>query len=49
MTQVNLPTKQEHIHTQKGQTCGCQGGTGLGEEWIGSVGLADACYYIENG
>ena len=46
---MNLPTKQKHIHTQKEQTCGCQGGTGLGEEWIGGVGLADAYYYIENG
>ena len=49
MTQMNLPTKQKQIHTQKEQTCGCQGGTGLAEEWIGSVELADAYYYIENG
>ena len=30
------------------QTCGYQGG-GVGEGWIGSLGLADANYYIQNG
>ena len=30
------------------QTCGCQGGAGMGvEEWTGSLGLAEANYYIE--
>ena len=28
------------------QTCGCRGGWGGGEGWIGSLGLADANYYI---
>ena len=28
------------------QTCGCQGGEGVGEGWSGSLGLADANYYI---
>ena len=31
------------------QTCGCQGGEMEGEGWIGSLGLVDANYYIENG
>ena len=28
------------------QTCGSQGGKGLGEGWIGSLGLAEINYYI---
>ena len=27
-------------------TGGCQGGGGVREEWIGSLGLADANWYI---
>ena len=46
---MNLPTKQKQIHTQKEQTWGCQGETGLEEDWLGSVGLTDAYYYMENG
>ena len=41
---TNLFTKQTHRHRE--QICGCQGG-GAGEGWIGSLGLADANYYIE--
>ena len=42
-------TAQGRYKDQKGlcprdQTCGCQA-----EGWIGSLGLADANYYIENG
>ena len=46
MTQMNLSTKQKQTHRHREQTCGC-GGKG----WIGSLGLADANYYIniENG
>ena len=44
MTQVNLSMKQKQAHRE--QTCGCQGGKGVGEGWIGSLGLADANYYI---
>ena len=33
---------------QRQQTCGCQEG-GLVAEWIGSLGVADAKYYILNG
>ena len=36
---MNLSTKQK-------QTCGCQGVGDVGEGWIGSLGLADANYYI---
>ena len=46
---MNLPTKQKQTHRHREQTCGCQGGEGVVEEWIGSLGLADANYYIENG
>ena len=28
------------------QTCGCQGGEEVGEGWMGSLGLADANFYI---
>ena len=42
MTQVNLSTKQKQTHRE--QTCGCQG-----EGWIGSLGLADANCYIQDG
>ena len=43
----------EHIYgtetdSQRAQTCGRQGGRG-GGGWMGSLGLADANYYIENG
>ena len=47
MTQMNLSTKEKQTHKHREQTCGCQGG--MGEGWIGSLGLADANYYIENG
>ena len=32
--------------SQGEQTCGCQGRGGVGEGSIGSLGLADANYYI---
>ena len=44
MTQKNMSTKQTHRHRE--QTCGCQWGGGMGEGKIGSLGLADAIYYI---
>ena len=40
---------QKMIHRHREQTCGCQEGGWLGEGWTGSLGLADANYYIENG
>ena len=42
---MNLATQQKT--PTKEQTCGCQGGVGVGEGWIGSLGLADANYYIQ--
>ena len=46
MAQMNLSTKQKLTHRHREQTCGCQGGGEVGEEWSGSLGLADANYYI---
>ena len=43
---MNLSTKQKWTHRHREQTCGCQGGGGLGEELMGSLGLAGANYYI---
>ena len=43
---MNLPTKQKQTHRHREQTGGCRGGGGVGEGWIGSLGLADANYYI---
>ena len=40
--------KQEETHRQREHTCGCQGGK-VGERWIGSLGLADADDYIQDG
>ena len=42
---VNYTSKKEQIHGKREQICGCQGGGGVGEGWIGSLGLADANYY----
>ena len=46
---MNLPTKQKQNHRHREQTCGCQGGEVVGEEWIGSLELADAKHYMQNG
>ena len=43
---MNFITKQKHNHRQRKQIYGCQGGRGMGEGWIGSLGLVDANYYI---
>ena len=45
---MNLSTKQKQNYRHREQTCGCQGERG-GVGWTGSLGLADANYYIENG
>ena len=37
---------ETETHKHRVQTCGCKGGEGVGEGWIGSLGLADANYYI---
>ena len=44
---MNLFTKQKQTHRHKEQIWVCQGVGGKG--WIGSLGLAYANYYIENG
>ena len=46
MTQINISTKQKQTQRHKEQTCGCQGGGQVGEGRIGSLGLAEANYYI---
>ena len=47
---MNLSTKQKQNHGHREHTGGCQGsGWHLGEGRIGSLGLADANYHIENG
>ena len=46
---MNLSVKQKQTHRHREQTCVCQGGRGVEEEEIGSLGLADANYYIQNG
>ena len=43
---MNLFTKQKQTHGHREQTCGCQGGEGVGKGWTESLGLVDANYYI---
>ena len=43
-----LSMKQKQTYRHRGQTCGCQGGGWVGEGCTGSLGLADANYYIQN-
>ena len=38
--------KQEQTRRHKEQTYGCHGGGEVEEEWIGSLGLADATYWV---
>ena len=40
-------TETDSLHRE--QACCCQGGGGVGKGWIGSLELADANYYIQNG
>ena len=46
MIQLNLSTRQKLTHRQREQTCGCQGWKGVGEEYIGSLSLVNANYYM---
>ena len=48
MTRMNIPTKRKQSHRQGEQICGHQRGW-VGEGRIGSLGSADANYYILNG
>ena len=36
-----LITKQKQTHRDRKQTCSCQGKGRVGEDWTGSLGLAD--------
>ena len=45
---MNLLMKQKQTHRHKEQPC-FEGRGEVGEGWIGSLGLADANYYIESG
>ena len=40
---MNIPMKQKQIHKYRKQTLGCQG---VEEGRVGSLGLADANYYM---
>ena len=44
---MNRYTKQKQTHRYREQTCGCQGGGEMGEGWIGSLGLADENYWVD--
>ena len=46
MTQMNLPIDQKQIHRPRERICVCRGN---GEGLLGSLGLTDADYYMENG
>ena len=42
---MNVSRKQRQTHRHREQARGCHG---AGEQWLVSLGLADADYYIEN-
>ena len=46
---MNLYMRQKQTHRHRKQMRGCQGGDVLEEEWIRSLGLADANYDTQNG
>ena len=43
---MSLSMKQKQTHRHREQTWGYQGEGGVGEGWIGSLGLADTNYYV---
>ena len=47
---MNLSTYLQNRNrlTDREQSSGCQGREGVGEEWVGSLGLVNANYYIQN-
>ena len=45
---MNISTKQKQTHRHREQICVCQGGEGIGEEWIERLGLTDENYCIQN-
>ena len=46
---MNLSMKQKQTHRHRGTDLWLPRGEGMGEGWIGNLGLADENYYIENG
>ena len=46
---MNFIDKTEQPHRHGEETCGCQGGGGVGKRWTGSLRLADANHYKQNG
>ena len=45
---MSLFMKQKETHSHDGEQT-CQGGVRVEEGWIGSLGLTDANYYIQDG
>ena len=43
---TDTPICEIETDLDRAQTCGCQGGEGVGEGWIGSLRLADTNNYI---
>ena len=41
---MNLSMKQKQSHRHREEVYGCQDRGGVGEEWTGSSGVADAIY-----
>ena len=46
MTQMNISMNQKQTHKYREQTCSVWGREGAKEGRIGSLGLADASYYL---
>ena len=49
MTKINISTKLKQTHRNREQTSCCQGGGEMEEGRIGSLGLAEVNYYIQDG
>ena len=49
ITQMNESTKQKQTHRHREQTVVAKGEVAKGKGWIGSLGLAEANDYIQNG
>ena len=47
MTDMKLSKKQKQTHSYREQACGCPR-EGVGEGWVGRLGLADTNYYYIN-
>ena len=46
MIQMNIPRKEKQTYRHRQQTCSCPGRREIEEGRIGSLGLADANYYL---